>query len=82
MLITGEGRFDEQSLSGKLAGSLLERASAHGLVVGVVAGQVTARSSAWTLSLSELAGSVAAAMDDPARWLREAGVRAARELVD
>jgi glycerate kinase len=80
VLITGEGRFDDQSLTGKLVGTLLQRASDRGVVAGVVAGQVTTSSSVWTTSLAELSGSVAAALDDPARWLREAGARAAREL--
>ncbi|MEP6481471.1 MAG: glycerate kinase [Rhodoglobus sp.] len=80
LLLTGEGRFDEQSLGGKIVGHLLKRAAGAGVRAGVIAGQVTATTEVWTASLVELGGSVDAAMDDPARWLRAAGAQAAREL--
>jgi glycerate kinase len=80
LLLTGEGRFDEQSLTGKVVGQLLDAADRTGVTAGVIAGQVTAQSDVWTASLTELAGSVDAAMGDPATWLREAGAAAAREL--
>lgn len=80
LLITGEGRFDDQSLTGKVVGQLLTTAEAAGVRAAVIAGQVTARTEVWTASLTELAGSVDAAIADPATWLREAGERAAREL--
>ncbi|GAB3077422.1 glycerate kinase [Micromonospora schwarzwaldensis] len=83
LVLTGEGRFDETSLRGKVVGALLDRAAAAGVPVGVVAGQlgttppgpVTA-----AVSLVELAGSVAAAMADPGRWLRAAGGRLAARV--
>ncbi|CAN5288944.1 glycerate kinase [soil metagenome] len=80
ILLTGEGRFDDQSLGGKVVGQLLARAAGSGVPAGVIAGQVTAHTDVWTASLTELAGSVDAAMADTRRWLREAGARAAREL--
>ena len=46
----------------------------------MIAGQITAEPGTWNASLTDLAGSVEAAIADPARWLREAGARAAREL--
>ena len=81
VLIAGEGSFDHQSLTGKVVGQLIALAGAHDVTVGVIAGQVSAETDAWTASLTELAGSVRAAMDDTASWLREAGARAAKELV-
>ena len=80
VLITGEGSFDDQSLTGKVVGQLLDVAADAGVAVGVIAGQVTATTEVWTASLTEIAGSVDAAMADTARWLSEAGARAAREL--
>ncbi|MBX3098977.1 MAG: glycerate kinase [Salinibacterium sp.] len=79
VLITGEGRFDAQSLTGKVVGNVLERARARGIVAHVVAGQVDLHSDRWTQSLVGLSGSTAAAMADPDRWLRVAGAAAAVE---
>ncbi len=81
LLLTGEGRFDSQSLGGKVVGQLVGAAASAGVPVGVIAGQVAVDSALWTSSLTELAGSADAAMSDPARWLRVAGGLAARELV-
>lgn len=80
VLITGEGRFDDQSLTGKVVGRLLDVARGAAVPTGVIAGQVTAATDAWTASLTEIAGSVDAAIADPARWLADAGEQAAREL--
>jgi glycerate kinase len=80
VLITGEGRFDDQSRTGKVVGQLLTLASACDVTVGVIAGQVTTSTDLWTASLTEIAGSVDAALATPTRWLAEAGARAAREL--
>ena len=78
VVLSGEGRFDEQSLTGKVVGRVL--ALAGGAVTGVIAGQVTAPTGGWSASLTELAGSVEAAMGDTAAWLRAAGAKAAEEL--
>ncbi len=75
VVLTGEGRFDEQSLTGKVVGSILALGA-----TGVIAGQVTAPTGVWTASLTDLAGSAEASMADPARWLRVAGANAARDL--
>jgi glycerate 2-kinase len=82
-VLTGEGRFDAQSLTGKVVGRIIGAAKCP---VGVVAGQLSAvpRGAAgealWAASLTRLAGSEAEAMRDPERWLHEAGAQAAREL--
>ena len=78
LVITGEGRFDDQSLGGKLVGQLIALAGEGR--TAVIAGQVTATANVWSASLSEIAGSSAAAMADTAAWLREAARSAAREL--
>ncbi|MFU8851781.1 glycerate kinase [Micromonospora sp. SL1-18] len=83
VVLTGEGRFDETSLTGKVVGSLFEQAGRDTLRVGVVAGQVTGPvpgSVSAALSLVELAGSVTAALSDPAMWLFEAGGIMAQRL--
>ncbi|MET7832535.1 glycerate kinase [Micromonospora sediminicola] len=83
LVLTGEGRFDETSLRGKVVGALLDTAAAGGVPVGVVAGQLAAAPPApvtAALSLVELAGSVASALADPRRWLREAGGRLAARV--
>lgn len=84
VVLTGEGRFDATSLTGKVVGELL--LAARGRVpVGVIAGQVAegmggAAAKTWVRSLTELAGSTDAAMADPVRHLVEAGRAAARHL--
>lgn len=78
VVLSGEGRFDDQSLTGKVVGQLLAKSS-HARF-GVIAGQVTVDADVWSASISDLAGSVDAAIADTAHWLREAGARAAREL--
>lgn len=78
VLLSGEGRFDDQSLTGKVVGRVL--ALGAGITTGVIAGQVTAPTGGWSASLTELAGSVEVAMADTATWLRAAGAKAAREL--
>jgi glycerate 2-kinase len=79
LVITGEGRYDRTSTSGKVAGAVFAAAVAAGVPVAIVAGQfaddpppVTA-----AISLSELAGGPVAALAAPARWLRVAGQRLA-----
>ena len=81
LLLTGEGRFDAQSLGGKVVGQLLLTAASAGVPAGVIAGQVTVDADVWAASITELAGSVEAAMADTSRWLHAAGAKAARELV-
>jgi glycerate kinase len=83
VILTGEGRFDATSVTGKVVGHVLslpraERAPRRGVIAGSFA--VTAPDPIWTASLVDLAGSLDAALADPARWLYAAGIAAAREL--
>jgi glycerate 2-kinase len=76
MIVTGEGRFDEQSLHGKVVGELATAAEPLGIPVVVLAGQVSLDKSATrmagimsALSIAEYAGSVRLAQADAANQL-------------
>lgn len=76
MIVTGEGRFDEQSMHGKVVGFLTSQAKSMQIPLVVLAGQVDMDQSAWrssgimsALSLSEYAGSVRLAQADAANQL-------------
>ncbi len=77
VLITGEGRFDTQSLGGKVVGQLLARAPGRTVVI---AGELRVPPPDLGFSLSELAGSRDAAMAEPERWLEVAGAEAAQRF--
>jgi glycerate 2-kinase len=79
LVITGEGRYDQTSGTGKVAGAVFAAAAAAGVPAALVAGQVAARPPAGVpvLSLAGLAGGVPAALAGPARYLRLAGQRLA-----
>ncbi|HIT76116.1 MAG TPA: glycerate kinase [Candidatus Avipropionibacterium avicola] len=75
LVVTGEGRFDATSWTGKVTGSVLT-AVGDATRSAVVAGQVSpdaARPGLTMIALSELAGSSEAALADPQRWLVRAG---------
>ncbi|MDF2664827.1 MAG: glycerate kinase [Microbacterium sp.] len=82
VIITGEGAFDASSGAGKVPDRIA--ALADGRPVALVAGRIApdADTSAFatTLSLTDLAGSGAAALADPARWVRAAGRALAERL--
>ncbi len=87
VLITGEGRFDDTSLTGKVVGHALRAAEAATVDrVIAIAGQVAiampslAGATTASLSLSDVAGSTAAALADPAGWLGRAGAIAAAQF--
>ncbi len=75
LVVTGEGRFDAQSLQGKVVGHVLELARAADTRAVVVAG--SAETGLHALSLTELAGSQLAAIAAPEHWLEHAGRTAA-----
>jgi glycerate kinase len=81
LVITGEGRYDGTSGTGKVAGTVFAAAVAAGVPAALVAGQVAARPPAavrLVVSLTELAGGVPQALADPTRYLRLAGQQLAR----
>ncbi len=77
VLVTGEGCFDRTSATGKLVGSLLGRCAVLGVPPIVVAGRLAVRPPGTGADLTKLAGSTAAALAEPARWLRTAGAHVA-----
>lgn len=84
VVLTGEGRFDATSLTGKVVGGVIATAGRR-VPVGIIAGQVAAgrdraETDAWTCALAELAGSADAAIADPERYLEVAGATAARHF--
>ncbi len=80
VVVTGEGRFDDTSLGGKLVGHVLSAARGADVAAVVVAGQVATTADVSTVSLTELAGTAEAAIGDPLRWLRAAGAVAAQRV--
>lgn len=76
LIITGEGRFDEQSLHGKVVGALAAAARPRRVPVLVLAGQVDLDSSAWpgagilgAYAIADYAGSVRLALVDAVNQL-------------
>ncbi|SOJ55915.1 Glycerate 2-kinase [Mycobacterium simulans] len=76
LIVTGEGRFDEQSLHGKVVGEIAAAARPLGIPVIVLAGQVVLDKSAArsagimsALSIADYAGSVGLALADAANQL-------------
>jgi glycerate 2-kinase len=80
VIVTGEGRFDRTSLTGKLVGSVLDVSARAGIPAFVVAGQIGNACPVPVISLTDLAGSSPAAVADPLRWLRAAGALAAQRF--
>ncbi|MCM3781298.1 glycerate kinase [Microbacterium hydrocarbonoxydans] len=82
VVVTGEGSYDGQSGDGKVPSFIAGLAATAGATPMLAAGRISDDSdtSLFTASasLTELAGSSAAALADPARWLREAGAALAR----
>jgi glycerate kinase len=90
LVITGEGRFDATSLTGKVVGGVLSLAAARPGAAGpvpvlLVAGQLGAPAPAeirTALALANLAGGVTAAIAEPERWLIKAATHLATATTD
>lgn len=78
LVITGEGRFDEQSLQGKVVGQIFAMAAETNNPVALIAGQITAAPNCWHVALEDLAGIAESAKTEPSQWLRDAGRAAAQ----
>ncbi|RIJ52553.1 glycerate kinase, partial [Clavibacter phaseoli] len=80
VVITGEGRFDAQSRTGKVASHVLDLARAHATAAILVAGAVAAPTDGFAAarSLTDLAGSTDAARADAVTWLERASEDVAR----
>jgi len=75
LVITGEGRYDQSSGTGKVAGAVFAAAAEAAVPAALVAGQVATSPPPGVpaVSLAGLAGGVPQALADPARYLRQAG---------
>lgn len=82
LVITGEGRFDDQSARGKAPSIVLAAAQRARVDAAVVAGSVDAHPYGViaALSLTELAGGTSAAMARARHWLQRAGADLASEF--
>ncbi len=87
LVVTGEGRFDDQSLHGKVVSALAGGARGHGIPVLVLAGQVTlddatlnAAGVRAAYSIADYAGSIQLAIDDAANQLEGLARRTAGQL--
>jgi glycerate kinase len=83
-VVTGEGRFDSQSLAGKAPSKIARLARAHGKSTVLIAGScacdaTAAREFDHVFTLVNSHTELAAALREPARWLhlraREAAIR-------
>ena len=74
LIITGEGKFDATSLTGKVTGHIITLAKAHSVPVAIVAGVVddAISETLTTSSLVDAAGSADQALSNPTWWAREA----------
>jgi glycerate kinase len=79
VVLTGEGRFDQTSLTGKAVGHVLDLAGGERthVVAGSVSDDLVGDRAIAAVSLTELAGSGGAALAEPARWLRLAAAKIA-----
>lgn len=82
LVITGEGRYDEQTASGKVAHYVVSIADSARVPAALVAGEIDARTDAFAdaVSLSSLAGSAESARSDALRWLAAAGATLAEHF--
>jgi glycerate kinase len=83
LVITGEGRFDSQSASGKIPHHIAALANELQVDVALVTGLIEAPTTQFAdaVSLTEIAGSSTAALSDPGRWLEVAGAQLAGRLL-
>lgn len=84
LVITGEGRYDSQSASGKAPEHVAALARRAGTPVLLAAGAITAEPHGFAdaVALTDLAGGTDAALADPLRWARAAGAALASRLAD
>ncbi|HZC39438.1 MAG TPA: glycerate kinase [Streptosporangiaceae bacterium] len=80
LVITGEGRWDDTSVAGKVTGKVLGMARWAGVPAALVAGQIATPAPAGAIALADLAGGAEAALADPGRWLRQAGQQLAASV--
>ena len=83
LVITGEGRLDQQSFQGKVVGYISELAKARNIPIAYCVGSIEGNfpsSAVGGVTLTGIAGSSDLAMENPERYLVEAGVKLANFL--
>lgn len=80
VVVTGEGRYDDQTASGKVVSYVSSLARSREVPVLLVAGSTAAPTEGFAdvVTLADLAGGVESAMAEPTRWLQRAGAELAR----
>jgi glycerate 2-kinase len=73
LVITGEGRYDRTSRTGKAVGTVLDLAAEAGAPAVIVAGVLATIPRLPAIELAALAGDQSAAVADAGRWLEQAG---------
>ena len=75
LIITTEGRFDNQSIMGKITGKIIEECEHsrkdHLVIAGVVAIEEPLNQKVNYLSMSDLSGSLQSSIEEPKKWLTE-----------
>lgn len=81
-VVTGEGRYDRQTLGGKAPALVLSVAGEQAVPARLVAGSIAAPVDDWAdaVALVALAGSASAALQEPMRYLGLAGAELARRF--
>ena len=81
-VVTGEGQYDDQGSSGKLVSHVLAAARDSQTEAFLVAGRIVSAPTGFAASveLVALAGGVRSAMEQPLRWISEAGAELARDF--
>ena len=80
LVITGEGRYDSQSLQGKVVGTVGELAASNQVPVRYCVGSSEVALNGSGVSLIEIAPSLVAAMGQSDIWLRQAGALLASRI--
>jgi glycerate 2-kinase len=73
LVITGEGKYDRTSRSGKVVGTVLDLAAEAGVPAVIVAGVLATIPRLPAIELAALAGGQSAAAAEAGRWLEQAG---------
>jgi len=73
LVITGEGKYDRTSRTGKTVGTVLDLAAAAGVPAVIVAGLLATIPRLPAIELAALAGDASAARADAEHWLEQAG---------
>ena len=81
LVITGEGKFDHQSLQGKVVGTIMEMATAAGVKVSRCVGASELPLTDLDYSLVELAGDEVSAKAGASHWLEVAGADLAQSFI-